>query len=359
MVKPPTGCSAIAREQFANARRAEHIYLALSEFLYISWCNEMRTLTRIFMVLFGIATFIVYTAVAVAGLLALRWFLSNPPDPATFAITFVIVAVLGAYFGYRSGIARLAASLDATELSEHRAPSVHRRVDRLSERMEVTPPRILVADLGAPNALSVGGPKRGAVILDRRLADLLTLEELEAIIAHELAHIERYDAFLNTLALTFIRLLVTIVFLFLFPVFVFLVGIDRAAGWIFGRPRQLQYGLSGLFRHVAALVLIGLFSLFTLLFLAHSRRQEYRADRRAAAVTDNPTALARALTKIHRATRAKRGLQSLLYIHDDPERDSYRLLSTHPPLEKRIDRLIGESETTAGHRPSSGRDRSV
>jgi heat shock protein HtpX len=79
----------------------------------------------------------------------------------------------------------------------------------------------------------------------------------------------------------------------------------------------------------------------TLLLFAHSRKREYAADERAAEVTGNPVALARALAKIHRATSPDRGLRSLLYIHGDERGDdSRRLLSTHPPVYERIDRLV-------------------
>lgn len=175
---------------------------------------------------------------------------------------------------------------------------------------------------------------------------MLTTDELEGIIAHELAHIENYDTFINTLVLTVIRLLVAIVFMLLFPMFVFLAGIDRAAGWVVGQPRRWQFGLSGLFRQFVGVALIGLLSIFTLLFLAHSHRQEYRADSRAASITGNPVALARALSKIHRAAHPQRGLRSLLYIHDDPQSDRHELLSTHPPLEERIDRLLTQPDET-------------
>ncbi|MFO8080362.1 MAG: NADH-ubiquinone oxidoreductase-F iron-sulfur binding region domain-containing protein [Armatimonadota bacterium] len=251
-------------------------------------------------------------------MLLVDWLVSNPPSPAVLAVSFTVVALLAAFVGYRSGVVQVAARLDATELPEHRAPSLYRRLHTLTSRMDIEPPTVLLADLGAPNALSVGGPKRGAVVLDRRLLTLLNHDELEAIVAHELAHMEGYDTFLNTLALTVIRLLVSVVFVLALPFVVFLAGVDRAGAWIVGDPRRPGFGLSELFQRLVAFALLGLLSVVTILFLANSRRQEYRADERAGEVTGKPAALARALTKIHRATDPRRGLYSPLYIHDDP-----------------------------------------
>lgn len=294
------------------------------------------------MVVVGIATLLVYTAIALAGFQLLQWVAANQPNPLVVVGIFAVVALVGAYLGYRRGVVQLAASLNATELPRHRAPELYQRLDSLCAQMSVEQPPLLLTDLDSPNALSVGGPRRGAIVIDRGLLSLLTLDELEGILAHELAHMEQYDTFLNTLAITVTRLLVGLVYLFLLPMLLLLVGIDRATDWIAGEPRRRGVGLAGLFQYGISLVLAGLLSVFTLLFLAHSRRQEYRADQRAVSVTNNPRALARALSKIHRATEHNRGLASLLYTHDDQRRQRHPLLSTHPPLDDRIDRLLAD-----------------
>ena len=237
----------------------------------------MRAPARPVQVLVGIAILFVHTALAVGGFLVIDWLVSNPPSPAVVAVSFSVVALLGAFLGYRSGVVGVAASLDATEFPEHRAPALHRRLRALTDRMGIDPPRLLLADLGAPNALSVGGPKRGAVVLDRRLLTLLNPEELEAIVAHELAHLEGYDTFLNTLALTAVRLLVSVAFVLVLPFVVFLTGLDRGGAWIAGDPRRPGFGLSDRFQRFVALALLGLLSVVTLLFLANSRRQIGRA----------------------------------------------------------------------------------
>ena len=296
------------------------------------------------MVIVGMATLLVYVGIALAGFQLLEWLAANQPNPLVLLGTFAVVALLGAYLAYRRGVVRLAASLNATELPRNRAPAVYQRLDGLCAQMSVEQPPVLLTDLDSPNALSVGGPRRGAIILDRGLLSLLTIEELEGILAHELAHMEQYDTFLNTLAITITRLLIGIVYLFLLPILLVLVGIDRATDWIAGQPRRRSIGLADLFQYGISVVLVSVLSVFTLLFLAHSRRQEYRADQRAVSVTNNPRALARALSKIHHATERNRGITSLLYTHDHQQRQRHPLFSTHPPLEERIDRLLEQQQ---------------
>lgn len=300
---------------------------------------------RLGMIGMGIVVLSVYTAAAIAGLLLLQWLLANPPSPTVLLGAFLLVVVVGGYVGYRLGTVRLVASLDATCLERHETPELHRRLARLAARMDVREPPVLLADLGAPNALSLGGPKQGVIVLDYRLLQLLTIDELEAILGHELAHMEGHDTFVNTLVVTAVRTLVGLVFLLLFPVVVFLVGIDRTAAWFAGRPSQRYYGLAHLFQLGVTVFLAAALSPVTLAFLARSRSREFAADRRAAGITNNPAALARALAKIHRASSSRRGLLSLLYIHDDEETDSIeRWFSTHPPLQERIDRLLARSD---------------
>jgi heat shock protein HtpX len=305
---------------------------------------EHDVTSRLVTSLVGLVILTVYTALALAGLAVLRWLAANPPGLVPTVLAFTVGVVVTAYLGYRAGTVRLVASLQAKELPRRSAPELHRRLDTLVDSMDAGRPPLLVADLGAANALSLGGPRRGAVVLDRSLLQLLTVDELEGVLAHELAHVEGYDALLNTLAITVVRSVAGLVSLPLLPVLVFVAGLDRAAGWFAGRPGE-RPGLVGLFRWALTLTVGALLSPFTLGYLAYSRRQEYAADRRAADVTGRPAALARGLVKIHRANEPLKGLLSVLYTHE--EEDRHELLSTHPPLDRRVDRLLERSDRTA------------
>ncbi|ERH08717.1 MAG: Zn-dependent protease [halophilic archaeon J07HX64] len=292
------------------------------------------------MSLVGLVILAVYTAIALAGLAVLRWLAANPPGLVPTVLALTVGVVVTAYLGYRAGTVRLVASLQAEELPRRRAPELHRRLDALVDSMDAGKPPLLVTDLGAPNALSLGGPRRGAVVLDRSLLQLLTVDELEGVLAHELAHVESHDALLNTLAITVVRTITGLVSLLLLPVVLFVAGLDRAAGWFAGRPGE-RPGLVELVQWALMLTVGAVLSLLTLGYLAYSRHREYAADRRAADITGRPAALARGLVKIHRAKEPRSGLFSLLYTHE--EEDRHELLSTHPPLDRRVDRLLERS----------------
>lgn len=316
----------------------------------------MANWRRVAMAVVGLAVLFTYTAAAFLAFLLLRWGVANPPDPLVLVGGLVLGIVLGGFLGYRLGSIRLLTSLDGRRLPRERAPELHTRLDRLAEHMHVRRPPILVAHLGAPNALSIGGPRQGVIVLDRQLLALLSVDELEGILAHELAHLESHHTFVNTLALTAVRTLVGVVMLALAPLVLLLAGLDRAAAWFAGRPHR-RFGLATLFNATVTILLGVVLSLVTLGFLAYSRKQEFAADSRAADVTGNPAALARALEKIHRANQPRSGLLSLLYIHDDRRRAEHPLLSTHPPLGERIDRLLARAgpaaqrQTVRGVRP--------
>jgi heat shock protein HtpX len=305
-----------------------------------------RLWVRAVMVLVGVAVFVVYATAALGGYLLLTWLFAKPPDLLTGLLAVGLFTVGAAYLSYRFGTRQLLSSLQAVELPRQHSPALYRRLDRLSMAMDVTQPPVLVADLGVPNALSLGGPREGVVVLDRSLLSLLTIDELEGILAHELAHMESYDTFVQTLAVSLLRSLAGFVTLLLLPLLLLLHGIDRAMAWILGRPADRRPGLAGLLKGGIQTLVSLLLGVGTLLFLAYSRRREFAADGRAAEVTGKPAALARALSKIDRATGPESGLQSMLYIHGDEQKTDgiRRLLSTHPPVDDRVQELL-EQET--------------
>ena len=309
-----------------------------------------RLLIRGVMVLVGVAVFAVYAAAAMGGYLLLTWLFASPPDVLTGLLAVAVFTVTAGYLSYRFGTQRLLDGLRAVELPRQRSPALYRRLERLSLTMDVNQPPLLVADLGVPNALSLGGPREGVVVIDKSLLSLLTIDELEGIIAHELAHMESYDTFVQTLAVSLLRSLAGVLTLLLLPVLLLLQGVDRAFAWILGRPTDRRPGLAGLLKQSIETVVGLLLSVVTLLFLAYSRRREFAADSRAAAVTGKPVALARALSKIDRATSPKRDIKSLLYIHGDEQDDGLtQLLSTHPPIDDRVSELLERAQRMRGN----------
>ncbi|MFC7165112.1 M48 family metallopeptidase [Halospeciosus flavus] len=236
------------------------------------------------------------------------------------------------------------AGLNAVELPESRAPRLHHRLDDLTAEMDLEKPRVLLAEMRAPNALALGGRSNGILVFDRSLFHLLDADEFETILAHELAHIESHDSLVQTLAYSAVRTVVGLLTLVLLPAILLLTGVARAWAWLRGKPFHWEQSPMGRLRRRLGQIVALVFVLLTIFVRAHSRHREYAADDRAAEVTGKPMALARALRKIQRATETGFGLLSPLYVSGEEENALSRMLSTHPSMDDRIERLVEKAE---------------
>lgn len=312
----------------------------------------MRASRRLLLAVVGPGVFLVYATLAAVLLSGLAYVWRTRPDLPTTVAALLLGTVGVAYLSYRLGSAQLLAGLDATVLPRDRAPGLYERVDALAARMDLDPPRVAVARLGVPNAMAVGGP-RGVVVLDASLFTVLDPPEMEALLAHELAHLEGRDALVQTVAVTATNTVSAVLLVVLSPALVLVTGLSRALAWAAGRP----VGWSGnpgerVRRFVLGLATVGLLGL-TLAVFAHSRRRELAADDRAAEVTGRPLALASALRKLEAVSAA--GAEQTLYTGGDDE-TVRRWLSTHPDTDERVARLRARAGRTvtgadAGHPP--------
>jgi len=181
------------------------------------------------------------------------------------------------------------------------------------------PPDLLVAEMGVPNAFAVGRKGNGTVVVSGTLLHLLDFDEAAAVVAHELAHLKNRDSILMVVG----ESVSTIVGLTVFVV---------------------ASASDSLLLDLLAIVL-GAVTKFAVLLvvLALSRYREYAADRDAAAAMDTGAPLARALEKIDRHADPGRATVesnvSALCIQGFDEGVLATLLSTHPPVERRVERL--------------------
>ncbi|WP_224448845.1 M48 family metallopeptidase [Haloprofundus salilacus] len=304
----------------------------------------MRLLFRAFAVVVGLSLLAFYAVLALLTYQFLLLLWSVRPDPAVSVALVSAVVLLTAWANYRFGVPRLLASVDAMPLAPERAPALYRRLDALCDRMEIATPAVYVARLAAPNAFALGGPRDGIVVVDRSLFRMLSADEFEALLAHELAHLEGYDGLVQMFAISALRTVVGVLALALLPVALFFEGVARATAWVRGTPTATplsndEYGAAG----VVTLVAVGL----TLFVRAYSRRREFAADDRAVEVTGRPLSLARALHRLQQATESPLSLFFGMPTPTPAPADDTqlgRLLSTHPPLEARIERLVKKAE---------------
>lgn len=287
-------------------------------------------------------TLLVYALLSVATYRALRFLWTARPDPLTTVVVVAGLTLAAGYASYRIGTAQLRHALDAVEVPRGEMPALYRRVDALADRVGVETPRLMIAPLHGPNALAIGGARDGDVVLDGSLFHLLTAAELEAIIAHELAHLKGRDSLVKTLGYSVVRTVTGLVWLLVLPAALLVGGAVRAAAVLRDDdPVRVRRSVRAADATMTSLVVVCLFFL-TAAVQAYSRHREYAADDRAARLT-GPLALASALEKIDRATTPA-GLLSTLVVHGDEEGPVTDLLASHPPMDDRIERLRRRGE---------------
>jgi heat shock protein HtpX len=203
----------------------------------------------------------------------------------------------------------------------------------------VPAPKIYVIDSPAPNAFATGrNPEHGAIAVTTGLLELLDRQELEAVVAHEMAHIRNYD-------ILFASLLVAMVGALLVLRDVLLRGMRYGGMRRMGRGRGGGKGNAG--QAIAMLLLVVVLVLgpllATLLRLAVSRRREFLADATGAYITRNPEGLARALEKLRdykgQPLQVSESVQHMFFTNPVGKLNAQALFATHPPIEERIARL--------------------
>jgi len=216
------------------------------------------------------------------------------------------------------------ATMRAREISRSQDPVLWNIVANLSERAGLPMPRVYVSPAQAPNAFATGrGPRHSAVCVTEGLRQMLSHEELEGVIAHELAHIKHRDILISTVAAVVAGAVTWVTYL------VFWGGGNR-------RSNPL----------VALLLLILAPVAASLIQMAISRSREFEADRLGARLAGTGRGLARALQKLEAASRriplpVPDSQSNMFIVAPLTGSDMAKLFRTHPPTDERIARLLG------------------
>ena len=216
----------------------------------------------------------------------------------------------------------------AREIKEADHPRLYTAVRRVSQKGMVPMPRVYIVPSKAPNAFVTGrSPEHAAVAATEGLLEMLNEDELEGVMAHEIAHIRNRDMLIGTVAAT------------LAGAIGILASIARW-GAIFGGVSRDDRG-GGLGLLVAAIVAP---LMAILIQTAISRQREYKADSTSGEITGKPMALASALRKLHSAPvrlnlDQRPATAHLMIANPLSGRGMASLFSTHPPVEKRIENL--------------------
>jgi len=202
-------------------------------------------------------------------------------------------------------------------------------VENMSMVAQIQMPKIFIINDPSPNAFATGlSPKSGAVAVTSGLMDMLNREEIEGVIAHEIAHIKNYDVRLSTIALALVSIIAIIS--------------DLGSRMLFfsrGRNNQKQSPVV----MIIAIILLVLAPIIAMITnMAISRNREYLADASAAELTRNPWALASALeniTGVQTPVKEASNSSAPLYFSDPLKKRVKGLFSTHPDPKERIRRL--------------------
>jgi heat shock protein HtpX len=249
------------------------------------------------------------------------------------ALAFAAVMNFVSYF-YSDKIAL--ATYRAQPVTREELPRAYAAVERLTQKIGIPMPKIYVIPSESPNAFATGrNPQHASVAVTHGILALLTDEELEGVLAHELGHVSNRDILISSVVATIAGAITM------------LASMGRWAmmfGGFGGRSRDDRGGggLAGLFMLIVAPIAA------TLIQLAVSRSREYQADATGAHFTGNPYALASALQKIDAYARrmpmqASPSTAHLFIIQPLLGMNFGSLFSTHPPTAKRIERLTGRA----------------
>jgi heat shock protein HtpX len=227
------------------------------------------------------------------------------------------------------------AAMGAKEVSPEEAPALHAMIERLCIQADLPKPKVAVADTPMPNAFAMGrSQKKATVCCTTGIMNLLSPGELEGVMAHELTHVKNRDVMIMTIASFFASVAALI------TQFGFFFG-----GGFGGGMGDSDDDSPGFLIVLLASVAVYVISFF--LMLALSRYREFGADRGAALITGRPSALSSALVKISgqmqrvptQDLRAANDMNAFFIIPAGVKTSVQTIFATHPPLEKRIERL--------------------
>jgi len=229
------------------------------------------------------------------------------------------------------------AMYQAKPLDTERYPDIAPMVHELCDKMKLPLPKIWIINTPVANAFATGrNPRNGSIAFTTGILRILEPHELRGVIAHELSHIQNRDILVTTIAATMATTIG------------YLANMIQHMLW-FQSDRRSNERTAGMILTAIFMPLIA-----TLVRLGISRSREYLADEYGAEACQDPIALATALEKLHAHTHeasfssedaTKTATAGLFIVNPFSAESMMELLSTHPPLKKRVQLLKNMHET--------------
>lgn len=254
---------------------------------------------------------------------------------------FAIAGEAGLYIGFFFALIlnfgtfwfsdKIAVSMTRSKpLSREKTPELYQMLESLARNANIPTPRLYLMPSELPNAFAAGrSPNKAVVAVTDGLLRTLNRQELEGVLAHELAHVKNRDTLINTIAAVMAGALALIARLGMYQM---MFGGLRGGK---GHPIMLLIQIIAIIFAPLAAVLIK-FSI--------SRTREFQADASGAQIAGNPTGLANALLKLESAAQKKplkvnEATAHMFIVNPLSRKGMAKLFSTHPPIKDRVERL--------------------
>jgi|SRR5262245_61376766 len=244
------------------------------------------------------------------------------------AFVFAVIMNFGSYW-FSDKIVLAAYGARPVEMND--APDLYRVVQNLATRAGMPMPKLYVIPSDAANAFATGrNPEHAAVAVTEGIMRLMSWDELEGVLAHELSHVKNRDILISSIAAT------------LAGVIMMLANMARWGAIFGGMSRDERENGGGLLGLLAMSIVAPLAA--ALIQMAISRSREYQADASGAQILHSGESLAKALEKLEDAAQrvplnASPQTAHLFIVNPLSGRSLAGLFSTHPPLAERIERL--------------------
>lgn len=253
---------------------------------------------------------------------------------STGASVMLIISFGMNFYSYWYSASIVLKMYDAREVSETQAPDLYKMVQGLAKNADLPMPKVYIIDTDVPNAFATGrNPANGVVAVTTGIMRTLKYEELQGVVAHELAHIKNRDTLISTVVASIAGVI---------------SWIGTMAQWaaIFGGGRSSEDGEGGGIGGMLFTIIIAPLAAM-LIQMGISRSREFEADEVGAKICQNPLALASALQKIeHYAKNAvmQRATPSTSHMFiinplSGVKKSMMSLFSTHPDTVKRVAKL--------------------
>jgi len=220
----------------------------------------------------------------------------------------------------------------AKQVSENEAPQLYATIASLAQKASIPMPKVYIIENDSPNAFATGrDPSHGVVAVTTGITRILSRNELEGVLAHEISHIKHRDILIQSVAATLAGAITMI------------ANIARFAAFFGGSHSDDDEGGGNIF----SVIIFSMIAAFAamLIQLAISRSREYLADDGGARLSGNPLFLSGALKKLHAGVAhtpmndANPSTAPLFIVNPFSAKGILSLFSTHPPIEERIKRL--------------------